>query len=507
MNCLREIFAYLCCILTLCFFSIAVSAMEGPGHDEIGSSKCKSVSLHERDPKLPPRIITLSGLPGSGKSTLARALLVVFEQLGLKAAWYNQDEFGGSRDLFQAALAEMDGFDFVIVDRGNHDDKTRALAYDVRREFMQKRGLISDVSSHDFLISFPFDVSETLRARGVTRAGHHTLAATDFDKVVDLFAGLHKPVARNEPVSRAQRVCLEVDSTVSENLERCLHVILGSSFRETITESTLHEAIHVSMAYENIIEDMNIPHAGFDGLPKKGRPCSIDIKIKSECLGDIQNLFQRPSTSNIEVAAASEFDSAEESSFLPDNVLDNKDFPSKFYCTVKDTHGATDVKWFVEHWSAAKDLFGQTVNLSIQRIVWDTNAVAAILNLPEGLGRFVSAGSVPYITLAVAPGVKSPYVSQMMQVYSTSADMPCLDLSVPVILQGVFGAEYPVIAERQPHAKAGGRGYSPRGQNTAGGRGRGRSHDSVYVGGRGGARGYSGRGSGSSDLRAGKSGK
>lgn len=133
---------------------------------------------------------------------------------------------------------------------------------------------------------------------------------------------------------------------------------------------------------------------------------------------------------------------------------------------------------------------------------------------------------------------------QMLQRDSASGGLFCLDLGAPVTLQGVFGAEYPVIVERQPYAKAGGRGYSPRGQNTAGGRGRGDarefsaggrgiggSHGSAYAGGRGGAgmsaaggrgrggqqdsytggrggaRGYSGRGSSSSDWRASKSDK
>lgn len=403
VNILMEALLYACFALCVSTSVGAMDDVEQQGNRScIGSSnECKSVSsAHERDSRLPPRIITLCGLPGSGKSTLARAILFVFDELGLKAAWYNQDEFSGNRDLFQSALSEMDGLDFLIVDRGNHDDKTRALAYDVRREFLGRQEMASEGVSYDFLISFPFVVTETLRARGVARLGHHTLAATDFDKVVGLFADLHKPVARSELVSRAQRIYLDVDRAVSDNLERCLHVILGSRFRERLTDFTIPEAIRISMMYEGIIADMGNPHLGFDCLPKKGRPSSIGIKISSEYLGAIQNLFQAPAVAAALSAAASEVDSLEKTSFIPDHVLDNKDFQSELYCTVKDTHGATDVKWFVEHWFDARAMFGQTVKLSIQRIVWDTNAVVAILKLPESAERFVSAAfcSVSYIS-------------------------------------------------------------------------------------------------------------
>ena len=500
VNILREALLYACFALCVSASADAMDDVEQGKGSCIGSSnECKSVSsAHERDSRLPPGIITLSGLPGSGKSTLARALLFVFDELGLKAAWHNQDEFSGDRDLFQSALSEMDGLDFLIVDRGNHDDKTRALAYDVRREFLRTREMASEDASHDFLISFPFVVTETLRARGMARLGHHTLAATDFDKVVDLFADLHKPVARSELVSRAQRIYLDVDLAISESLERCLHVILNSRFKERLTDFTIPEAIRISVMYEGIIADMNNLHLGFDCLPKKGRPSSIGIKINREYLGAIQNLFQAPAVSVELSAAASEVDSLEKTSFIPDHALDNKDFQSELYCIVKDTHGATDVKWFVEHWFDAKAMFGQTVTLSIQRIVWDTNAVVAILNLPESAGRFVSAASVQYLTLAKAPGLKASYVTQMLQSNPAHTGLSCLDLmSGPLILQGVFGAEYSVIPERQPYAKAGGRGDPPAGQKTTGGRGRGRSYDSAYArGGRGGARGYSGKGRG-----------
>ncbi len=507
LDCFREISVRACFALTCCF-SAAVNAMERPEQESLGTRK--PVILSERGERAIPSIITLSGLPGSGKSTLARALLVVFDELGLKAAWYNQDEFGGDRGLFQAALGEMDRLDFVIVDRGNHDAGTRALAYDVRREFMQRRGFVSDVDLFDFLISFPFEVTEILRTRGIARTGHHTLAAEKFNEVAEMFAGLHKPVARNEPVSRAQEVCLEVDSTRAENLKRCLSKILEPSLYEAIKEDTILEAIDASMMYEGIIADMNIPHLGFNGLPKKGRPSSIGIKISRECLGVIQNLFQASIPSAVSAAGASEFDSAEKSAFLPDNVLANKVFPHEFYCAVKDTHGATDVKWFVKHWTTAKALFGQTVNLSIQRIIWDANAVLAVLNLPTEIEQFVG-GSIPYVTLAAAPGVEYSYAMQMPQ----SEGLSVLELDGSITLQGAFGAEYPVIAEKHhKDAKAGGRGYSAREQSTAGGRGRGRSHDSAYVGGRGGrsasaggrggSRGYSDRGSNSSDWRAGK---
>ncbi len=171
------------------------------------------------------RPITCCGFPGSGKSTTFRALQHIFRQVlpgQDQAIWINQDECGGDRRRFEAAVCGIEiSRTILLADKGNH----------TRHHREQIAKLLAKISEHKpLLIEFSSEIPDgvLLQRIGHRGKGHRSIQSAGFARTV-----IEKWRREFDPINAADREDFQVIRIDSQApLAVNLQIILMTYFEE-----------------------------------------------------------------------------------------------------------------------------------------------------------------------------------------------------------------------------------------------------------------------------------
>lgn len=318
----------------------------------------RQVTEDVEDDSAATQYIMLVGVPCTGKSTLARALLWHLQQtVGKTACWLNQDEVGGERRFYLAALekARVSGVQYIILDKSNLTAGNQA-----------------DYKNCQPLQTFQWvhpDGKAALKALCVDRfqqrgGAHRSLRyesvkdMVKIDEVLDIMLGNERPAEAHFTILDVRHTPLEIFTQV------CVHLRLPIDH--------LDAALSFSQQYEQAL------------VREPRRPVYLAIVF-----------------SNMDVLLAQ----------VPPASLKDKTVRSNFHVTLAYFgDGMLDPIHYLQQLSAV----GQPIAVQVTDLVWDTKAVAAKVSLLTDLPG-LSPPDHPHMTLALGKKIGPVYSKELLQ--------------------------------------------------------------------------------------------
>jgi hypothetical protein len=336
------------------------------------------------------KVIVLVGLPGSGKSTLARGLVKMLSDSGARPRWLNQDEADSNRQRYIGAIKSVmadSSVTHIILDKSNLDAGNRKDYTDL--------GLDPTLT---VVLMHPDGIEETkavcaqrFLARG---AAHRSLRAAGEGAVGrEKFLSICDSMLARYPKggSDALAGAFHVDILASpETMLAAVWLRLGYAGGADILERAA-SAVRFSRLYEDAITTGKRPQYG--GLAVRG---SVDA-----------------------LRAA-----------IPVDALAGKHGRGEYHVTLRYLGDVMDPIWYMDF----ARLVGTDVPLVVTKIVWDDKAVAALIELPDGV---TCSNPIPHITLALARGTQPVYSNTLLA--AAGAAVSHVAAHIPLTAKYFFG--------------------------------------------------------------------
>lgn len=340
------------------------------------------------------KVIILVGLPGSGKSTLARGLVKMLSDAGATPRWLNQDEADSNRQRYIGAIKSVMAdptVTHIILDKSNLDAGNRKDYSDLGLETT-----LTVVFEHpDGMEATKAVCAQRFLDRG---AAHRSLrsageGAVDRGKFLTICGAMLARYPKGGAADLADAFRLDILASPDEMLA-AVWLRLGLAGGADLLDRA-RTAVSFARAYEDSVATVKRPQYG--GLAVRGDVSPLRAAI-------------------------------------PADALTGKHARGELHVTLRHIGDVMDPVWFMDF----APRIGTEAPLVVTEIVWDDKAVAARVELPDGVD---CANPIPHITLAVARGTQPVYSNTLLapSAGAAAAAVSRLAVRIPLTAKFFFG--------------------------------------------------------------------